>query len=73
MYQVFERAQEYKRCGAGVSLVANGLNALEAVDPDLLQWCMENSLEPEGTITSDHTGEITYRQFFSLCYQRPAG
>lgn len=58
--QVFERAREYKRCGAGVALAANGQNALDAIDHGLLQWCMENSLELEGSTTFDHTGKLMY-------------
>ena len=33
--QVYERSQQYRTCGAGVSVSANGLKSIRAVSPEL--------------------------------------
>ena len=33
--QVYERAQNYRECGAGITLDVNGMKALRAVDEEL--------------------------------------
>jgi len=57
-FQVFEQSQELREAGAGLTLHANSLAALNHIDPALLKTVKKHSLEPDLLRITDHRGRV---------------
>ncbi|KAK9794924.1 hypothetical protein WJX73_008825 [Symbiochloris irregularis] len=56
--KVFERAQRYRECGAGISLHVNGLKSIKAICPELYKQFEARTFEFETFDECNQAGEV---------------
>jgi salicylate hydroxylase len=55
--QVYEKAQDFRPVGGGLGLLPNGLNCLNAIDPEIVKLLKDSGCEVSKTVLKNTQGE----------------
>jgi salicylate hydroxylase len=70
--QVYEKAQDFRPVGGGLGLLPNGLNCLNAIDPEIVKSLRDSGCEVSQTVLKNTQGE-TIRTNPASRYQEKYG
>ena len=56
---MYERSQQYRECGAGITMAVNGMLAIKAVDPELYATFAAKAVQFQKVEQYDETGTAT--------------